>query len=236
MSEPLRIAAAVEGPTDAIVLQAILSALLPDTKFVFQTLQPEESAAFGSVSFGTRGGGWVGVYRWSRQAVLEGGGSVSGSSVLYNHAILIIHVDADVAGETYANGNIKDAPHEDLPCEEPCPPPDSTTNALRAMILNWLGKHECPLRIVLCTPSKSIEAWVLAALWPDKDMILQGNWECYPNPGRQLGALPKGKRFGKRRDDYRNRQREIGKAWPKVSARLTEAARFTREFLAAIPD
>lgn len=44
MSEPLRIAAAVEGPTDAIVLQAILSALLPDTEFVFQTLQPEESA------------------------------------------------------------------------------------------------------------------------------------------------------------------------------------------------
>ena len=235
MSEPLRIAAAVEGPTDAIVLQAILSALLPDTEFVFQTLQPEESAAFGSVSFGTRGGGWVGVYRWSRQAVLEGGGSVSGSSVLYNHDILIIHVDADVAGETYANGNIKDAPHEDLPCEEPCPPPDRTTNALRAVILNWLDKHECPPRIVLCTPSKSIEAWVLAALWPDKDMILQGNWEYSPNPGRQLGALPKGKRFGKRRDDYRNRQREIGKAWPKVSARLTEAARFTREFLAAIP-
>lgn len=66
---------------------------------------------------------------------------MSGSSVLYNHDILIIHVDADVAGETYANGNIKDAPHEDLPCEEPCPPPDRTTNALRAVILNWLGKR-----------------------------------------------------------------------------------------------
>ena len=37
MSEPLRVAAAVEGPTDVIVLQAILRALLPDdTELVFQ--------------------------------------------------------------------------------------------------------------------------------------------------------------------------------------------------------
>ena len=31
MSEPPRIAFAVEGPTDAIVLRAIIAALLPDT-------------------------------------------------------------------------------------------------------------------------------------------------------------------------------------------------------------
>ena len=30
MSEPLRFAVAAEGPTDAIVLEAILKALLPD--------------------------------------------------------------------------------------------------------------------------------------------------------------------------------------------------------------
>ena len=41
MSEPLRIAVAVEGPTDAIVIGAILDGLLPDTDFEFQTLQPE---------------------------------------------------------------------------------------------------------------------------------------------------------------------------------------------------
>ena len=233
MSEPLRIAAAVEGPTDAIVLQAILRALLPDdADFVFQTLQPEASEAFGSASFGTMGAGWAGVYRWSRQAAREGGGSVSGSSALSHHDVLIVHVDADVASETYASGNIRDAPCDDLPCEKPCPPPNGTTNALRAVVLDWLGERGCPPRIVLCTPSKSIEAWVLAAVWPDNRMVRRGDWECRPNPEGQLAALPIHRRFRKRPDDYRRWQGEIEAAWPNVSARLTEAARFEEEFLA----
>ena len=234
MSEPLRIAAAVEGPTDAIVLEAILKALLPDTDFEFQTLQPEGSDAFDSAPFSSTGVGWVGVYRWSRQSLREGGGSVSGSSALSFHDVLIVHVDADVAGRTYADGNIRDAPCEDLPCKKPCPPPDKTTNALRAVVLNWLGAHECPPRIVLCTPSKSIEAWVLAAVWPENNVVRRGDWECHRNPEGQLAALPKRRRFKKRPDDYRRRQSEIKKAWPQVSARLTEAARFEAEFLAAI--
>ena len=63
MSEPVRVAVAVEGPTDAIVLEAILSAMVPGGEFVLQTLQPEGSAAFGAASFGRTGGGWAGVYR-----------------------------------------------------------------------------------------------------------------------------------------------------------------------------
>ena len=234
MSEPLRIAAAVEGSTDAIVLEAILKALLPDMDFKFQTLQPEGSVAFGSAPFSSTGVGWVGVYRWSRQSLCEGGGSVSGSSALSFHDVLIVHVDADVARKTYASGSIRDAPCADLPCEKPCPPPDGTTNALRAVVLNWLGAHECPPRIILCTPSKSIETWVLAAIRSENDVVQRDDWECHPNPERQLAALPKPRRFEKRPDDYRRRQSEIKKAWPQVSARLTEAARFEAEFLAAI--
>ena len=167
MSDPLRIAVAVEGPTDVIVLEAILCALLPGVEFELQTLQPEGSAAFGTMD-----AGWVGVYRWSRQVACEGGGSVSGSSALSNHDVLIVHIDADVAGKTYASGSIRDAPcDDDLPCEEPCPPPDKTTNALRAVVLNWLGESACPSRIVLCTPSKNIEAWVLAAVWPENNVV-----------------------------------------------------------------
>ena len=234
MSEPLRIAAAVEGPTDAIVLEAILRALLPDADFEFQTLQPEGSVAFGSPSFGGTGAGWPGIYRWSRQAACEGEGSVSGSYALSHHDVLIVHVDADVAGRTYASGNIRDAPRGDLPCEEPCPPPEGTTNALRAVVLNWLGEDERPPRIVLCTPSKSIEAWVLAAVWPENNVVRRDDWECRPNPESQLAALPRRRRFEKHPDDYRHRQSEITEAWPRVSARLTEAARFGAEFLAAI--
>ena len=234
MSEPVRIAVAVEGPTDAVVLRAILKALLRGTEFQFQTLQPEGSAAFGSAPFGKTGAGWAGVYRWCRQAVLEGDGAVSGSSALSNHDVLVVQVDADVAGEAYADGNIRDAPRDDLPCEEPCPPPDRTTNALRAVIVNWLGERERPRRTVLCTPSKSMEAWVIAAVWPDNRVIRRGNWECHRRPEGQLAALPKAKRFAKRLYDYRQKEDEIESAWPKVSARLTEAARFEREFLAAM--
>ena len=232
MYEPLRIAAAVEGPTDAIMLRAILRALLPDdVDFVFQTLQPERSAAFGSASFGATGAGWVGVFRWSRQSAQEGGGSVSGCSALSFHDVLIVHVDADVAGKTYASGGIQDAPCDDLPCEEPCPPPERTTNNLRAVVLNWLGERGCPPRTVLCTPSKNTEAWVLAAMWPENEIVQQDDWECRANPEGQLAALPKRRRFKKSPDDYRRMKDELTKAWPSVSARLTEAARFEAELL-----
>ena len=229
MSDPLLVAAAVEGPTDEIVLEAILKALLPDdSDFVLQTLQPERSAAFGAM-----GGGWAGVYRWSRQSAEEGGGSVSGSAALSLHDLLIVHVDADVAGSTYASGGIKDPPREDLPCEEPCPPPKHTTDALRTVVLNWLGQRECPPRVVLCTPSKNIEAWVIAAIWPENNLVRQDDWECRANPEGQLAVLPKDRKFKKRPDDYRRIEDELASAWPSVAARLTEAERFESEFRAS---
>lgn len=235
MSKQIHIATAVEGPTDVIVLQAILRALQPDdVEFVRHPLQPEESAAFHSSSSDKSRGGWGEVYRWCRQSACEGGGSVSGSSVLSGHDLLIVHVDADVASKTYASAHIQDAPCENLPCEEPCPPPEHTTNALRGVVLNWLGEHECPQRIVLCTPSKSTEAWVLAAMRPEHRLVQQNDWECYPNPERQLGTLPRGRRFEKSQHDYRRIEGDLTTAWPIVSARLTEAARFESEFLAAV--
>ena len=234
MFEPLRVAAVVEGPTDAIALKAILKASLPDgAEFELQTLQPEGSVAFGTASFGRTGAGWGGVFRWCRQATDEGGGSVSGSSALSHHDLLVVHVDADVAGETYASANIQDAPHEDLPCEAPCPPPEHTTNALQSVVLNWLGEPACPPRVVLCTPSKSIEAWVLAAIWPENSLVQQADWECRAKPEDLLSALPKRRRVTKRQVDYRGIAPVLTAARPIVSARLTEARRFEAAFVAA---
>ncbi len=235
MSEPLRIAAAVEGPTDSIVVRAILNSVLADTEFEFNTLQPEESVAFRSVHSGTTGVGWVGVYRWSRQTVCEGGGSVSGSFALSSHDVVIVQVDADLAGKTYGSGGIQDPPRLDLPCKKTCPPAAATTNALRQVVLNWLGESSCPPRIVLCTPSKSMEAWVLAALCPDNSVVKRDDWECHAEPELQLSTLPKPSRFRKRPGDYRRRQSEMMSAWPDVSARLTEAARFDQELRATLP-
>ena len=230
MSEPLRIAAAVEGPTDAVVLRAAIDCMLTGTEYEFVTLQPEESAAFGHAS-----GGWGGVYRWARQSVKSGGGSVSGSTVLSYHDLLIVQVDADVAGKTYASASIYNAPRRNLPLQQPCPPPNGTTNALRTEILGWLGVARCPAQVVLCTPSKSIETWVIAAVCPNNRMVRRWDWECRPNPEGQLGTLPLAERFKKAVADYRDRQDQMTVAWPGLVATLREAARFNTEFLAAVP-
>ena len=211
MSDPLRIAVAAEGPTDALVLEAILSALLPDEEFEFQTLQPEGSLAFGANPFTNTGSGWAGVYRWTRQAAAEGGESVTGCSVFSHHDLLIVQLDADVAHKTYQSANISDSPFQDLPCHQPCPPANATTDALQAVLLGWLGEDTCPERVVLCTPSKSIETWILAAIRPDNPVVSRDDWECNLNPAGQLQTLPKAVRFRKSITDYKRRQGAIAR-------------------------
>ena len=184
MSEPLRIAMVVEGPTDFIVLDAVISSLLPDREIEFQSLQPEFSAAF-QVQPGPTGLGWPGVYRWCAQVTNEAQGRVSDSSLFAFHQILVVQVDADVAGMTYQNGWIDD-PTGDLPCEKPCPPPTATTDALRQVVLRWLGEPVAPVRCVLCTPSKSIETWVMAALFPGNKEVAKKTWECRETQNRNL--------------------------------------------------
>ena len=234
MYEPIRIAAAVEGPTDTIVIEAILSALLPDIEFELQTLQPEMSVAFEPLADNDMGAGWGGVYRWARQAVDEGSGSVSDSTALSYYDLLIVQLDADVAHKTYGSARVYDAPNDDLPCWRPCPPASATTDALRVVVLGWLNEEICPGQIVLCTPSKSIEAWVLAALCPNNNVVRQGNWECNLEPVSQLATLPKNIRFGKNIRDYRDRQDRISNEWNRVASRLSEAARFEADIMTAI--
>ena len=234
MSECLRLALAVEGPTDRIVLESILDAELPNQEIQIQTLQPEGSVAFESATSPKTGMGWGGVYRWSRQSALEGGGSVSDSSVLDHHDLLIVHVDADIAGKTYASISIHDAPSDDLPCERPCPPARNTTDPLRMAILNWLGETCCPSNVVLCTPSKKTDTWVLAAVWPDNPLMSRRDWECHPSPEGQFSAMPKNKRLSKRPGDYEGHRDTIRREWPNICTRLTEAARFEAELQAAV--
>ena len=228
MSEPLRIAAAVEGPTDRIVLQAIVEALLPNQDFVLQVVQPEVSAAFEESQFGQLGGGWPGVYKWCRQSATEGAGSVLNSTVLRNYDLVIVHVDADVAGKTYKSGNIPRPVINDLPCDEPCPPASATADRLRAVVSDWLGLTERG-PIVLCIPSKNMDAWMVAALLPDFVTTSRTPWECVQSPMGRVGGLPRRIRFGKSQHEYEARKGQLTGAWPKVSSQLGEASRFERE-------
>jgi hypothetical protein len=228
MSERLRVALVAEGPTDKVVLQSAVSNILGGRNFILTQLQPEESLPFGPI-----GTGWVGVYKWCREAVRRDDGSLRNDVLYKTYDILILQLDADVAEKTYASGNIRETVG-DLPCSEPCPPPSATTNPLRNVLLRWVGETSVPPKTVLCTPSKSMEAWVVAALFPNDNAVRQGI-ECWPDPKNRLAQQPVGQRIEKRLEDYQNRFEELKGAWPRLVASLTEAQRFQNEFLALVP-
>jgi hypothetical protein len=145
-------------------------------------------------------------------------------------------LDADVAGEDPANDTIDPVPDLAgvLPCEQACPPPGATTGALRLVILSWVGEAQTPPRTVLCTPSKSTEAWVMAAFFPnDREMIRKG-WECHANPEARLAQQPLAQRFSKRQANYEARASRLRGAWPSIAAKLSEAERFQDDFMAAV--
>jgi hypothetical protein len=232
MSDPLRVALVAEGPTDRIVIEAALRAMLPDRPFVLRQLQPE-----GSLAFGELGGGWTGVYRWCRQAAARGRGRLADDALLFeNYHLLLLHVDADVAGKRYSDGSVTpQSGDEALPCERPCPPASATTNALRSVLLSWCGEAAVPARTVICMPSKSTEAWVVAALFPH-DLAMKRGIECFPDPQSRLGQQPKSRRIRKRQADYQGIADRLEEAWPRLAAHgeLSEAHRFQADFLACL--
>ena len=147
----------------------------------------------------------------------------------------MIHIDADVASEDPANHSVDPIAElaGQLPCVQDCPPPSATTDAIRLVLLSWVGEEHRPRRTVFCTPSKNAEAWVMAAFFPtDREMTRKG-WECHPDPASRLAQQPKGRRFRESHADYEKRASQFRIAWPKIVTELTEAARFQNEFLTA---
>jgi hypothetical protein len=228
MSEVFRVALVAEGPTDRVAIEAAITSLLGARPFILKQLQPEESLPFNQLR-----GGWGGVYHWCRQASGRGGGALRNDPLFVTYDALILHLDADVAECCYADAGITDTA-EDLPCMSPCPPANNTTNPLRAILLRWVGETLLPPKTLLCTPSKSTEAWILSALYPTDPVVTSGNLECYPSPHLRLQAQPlKGRLVtgGKKNVSvYRQRRPEITAAWPEVRARCTEAHRFSEDF------
>jgi len=228
MSETLRIALIAEGITDYVVINAAIESMLNGRSFVLKLLQPESSVAFtGAGNAGLFGGGWKGVYQWCLQ-VVERSGKLSDDVLFLSYDLVVFHLDADVAGETPDSSTIN--LNGILPCEQPCPPASATTNALRAVMLSWVGESQMPPKTIFCTPSKSTEAWIMAIFFPnDKEMARKG-WECHPKPENRLGQQPRTMRFGKNYADYEGRKLEIQTSWITVVNTLTEASRFQDDF------
>ena len=229
MSEPLRVALVAEGPTDRIVIEAAIANLLGNRSYVLRQLHPEESLAFGPL-----GTGWGGVYRWCQQAAGRSLGALRNDPLFVMYDVLVLHLDADVADSRYSEANIVETV-EDLPCAQPCPPPSATTDLLRKVLLRWAGETAMPPRTVLCTPSKSAEAWVLKALFPKDKAVIGSTLECLPDPEARFGQQPVTQRIKKTTRDYQARASDLKEAWPRIETSLSEAKRFSEDFRAAIP-
>jgi hypothetical protein len=233
----LNIALIAEGKTDFIVLEAALKAII-DRPFVLNLLQPETSDAFGGA--GAHGGGWGGVYRWCRQLVSMGC-AVAANPSLAGYDLVLVHVDADVAGMRYEEAGINDG-HTDLPCELPCPPPEASVNALRDVVAGWLNltnQGMLPERWAFCNPSKCTEAWVAAALYGSSEPLFMTGIECNPEMENWLSQRPirEGRiiRSNKKQTSvYRSIAQKIADDWLDVCAHCSQAGRFGDEVMAAL--
>ncbi|MBM3498424.1 MAG: hypothetical protein FJX74_07100 [Armatimonadetes bacterium] len=221
MSEAPAIGIVCEGDTDEIVLRAILSVVAGEHRA--RLVQPERTR-FAGGGYGVYGGGWKGVREWCRaQGRLS---EALASAPLSRFAALIMHLDAEVAGE------------REVGCEQPCPPASASVEALRAFVLcEWCGEDTLPPRAVFCIPSKSTEAWVFVGLYPE-DKHATPDVECRPKPETLLKQRPdelvSGAENRKNTAAFREVAPRVAAAWPRVCEVCTQAARFDRDLRAVL--
>ncbi|ONN67583.1 hypothetical protein [Herbaspirillum sp. VT-16-41] len=220
MSDP-RIALISEGPTDFIIIEAALKSVL-QRPFVLTQLQPEPTRP-------EMGGGWGGVFKWCQEFRLRGAASIETDATLSVFDLVIIHLDADVAGRQYADCGpaVEQAAAnlQALPCDRPCPPPVDTVAALEMVLLSWLGIAAAGPKSLLCIPSKASDAWLAAAALPSEHVLLTG-LECRLDLERALSQLPKGQKIKKSVREYRSRAEAITQKWQQVKDHCTQACVF----------
>lgn len=233
----MNIGTVVEGPTDRLVLQAILDKLCPGEHRYFP-LQPAET-------FGEIGTGWKGVRRWCRETWQREGASLD--KILSGDTgpaldLLMIHVDADIATERDLQEG-DDTPIPDV--QQPCPPAETTANQLRHVTARWLQRYDFPPSVILAVPAQDTESWAFAALFPDDDLCARDDYECtrtgHDHPGYRLTL----RRYGRvlRRTDgrikkpirqYRQIAPQIATAWDAVRHICSQAEHFTQDVLAYV--
>ncbi|MCU0665319.1 MAG: hypothetical protein MUC50_23705 [Myxococcota bacterium] len=136
MSE-LRVALVAEGPTDAVVIESALKALLP-APFIMTQLQPEPT-------YPELGTGWGGVLRWCFEFALRGNSSLEDDPTLPGFDLFILHVDADVAEYKYDDVSpeiatiARECGWPALPCSVQCPPPIGSVDVMSCGLVKCSG-------------------------------------------------------------------------------------------------
>jgi hypothetical protein len=231
----LRVGAVVEGDTDLVLIQAVLKAILP-RPFVLSPLQPERTLP-------KMGTGWGGVFRWCRAFAAGGYSCLMDNPRLAGFDLLIIHLDADVAGRSDADlgremeQQAGTASRPNLPClpsEIACPPPANAVNAMRTRLLAWLGVPQPGPRVALCLPSKATDVW-LAAVRLDPSDLFHAGLECHPDPATLLATLPISRRVKKKsKREYLLHADQVTREWSRIVSVCSQAQCFDSEVRSAI--
>lgn len=178
MTEAVRIGVVAEGPTDIIALQAVIKAILKDQPFIITPLRPQKvETVLGGTNDASQPiyaqKGWSGVHNWCQEVSTAPQGEN-----LIMHQIVVIHLDVDVAGFTYASANITQLPtYSNLPCEKPCPPASDSADALIDVAKSWLLPVVPPSNWLWCCPGYNMETWAYTAYKPQKACI-KSKLEC----------------------------------------------------------
>lgn len=217
----LQIALVAEGPTDKIVIDAFLSAILKRS-FILTLLHPEALDTFGG--FGQLGSGWCGVARWCKSKAAAGFGSFEKDPTMRIFDLLIIHIDGDVADKQYADcgGNF---PGKGLPLNLGLEMVAQRVEMLKSILCGWLAIQEPGARTVFCIPHLSMEAWVVASLFSGEDEF-GDHLESQPNLDQWLEMRPLQMRMKKNRSEYAKKSSQFTHGWHDAVRRCTQASRF----------
>ncbi len=230
----MKIGTVVEGPTDRLLLKAIIEKVYPG-EHDFRDLQP---ADVGN-SFGQRGTGWKGVRRYCFDIEQQLNTNIIEFIREHQFDLLIIHIDADVVTASDLQEQIG-TPIEDISL--PCPPILSTTDNIREIIAKWLnldGVDQFPSQVVLAIPAQDSENWVFAALFSKDGLCQNDDYECiHPLNDRQhpaylltlsqYGRVLR-RKSGKIRKSKRNYQQvlsDVTNAWDDVCKICSQAQLF----------
>jgi len=226
----LRIALVAEGPTEREVLKAALDAILSPRTFELIQLQPE-------ITQPKFGGGWGGVLKWCKDVAKRHHGPLSEDPTLAGFDAIVLHLDADVAGFSYAGVGFGDDQIEvhwlGLPCANPCPPETAAASALHAVLLSWLHPAWPGPTCIVWLPAMNTGSWIAAATLPAGHPLL-ADLECRLDIEVQLAQLPLRQRFRKTRADVLRAALRITANWPQVAERCSRARQLAGDTLTAL--
>lgn len=226
MSRLLKIALIAEGPTDKILIDAAIKAILPDMQFDLRLQQPDATHP-------KCGQGWCGVFKWCRQWCVDNSNATIGlmsdpSFELFD--MVILHIDADVATKKYSDcGRVPSNGYLELLPQNPKPEPDQAAMHMQNVLKSWLKIQSFDGKTVLCVPAQSSDTWLAAAVLPSTDADIESI-----DAVAKLENLPIKQRINKKQKEYEKYASTLTEEWSRVKSICQQAQYFETCFKNAV--